>query len=70
MEVPLLASSSKDNTRVKLEKGREGFLWLLGLRIGKLYFYLHTSGTGEHLVCQAISAYGSTSNPNMGDYKG
>ena len=27
-------------------------------------------GIREHLVCQVILAYGSTSNPNMGDYKG
>jgi hypothetical protein len=26
----------------------------LGLRIDKLYFYLLTSGTSEHLVCQAF----------------
>ena len=40
------------------------------LRIDKLYFYLLTSGTGEHLVCQALPAYGSTLDPNVGDYKG
>ena len=54
----------------RVGKGRDGFLWLLGLRIGKLYFYLLTSSTGDHLVCQAMSAYSSTSNPNVGDYKG
>jgi hypothetical protein len=38
--------------------------------IDKLYFYLLTSGTGAHLVCQAIPACSSTPNPNVGDYKG
>jgi hypothetical protein len=38
MEVFPLASSSKDNTRSKVGKGRNEFLWLLGPRIGKLYF--------------------------------
>ena len=33
------------------------------------YFHLLTSGTGLHLVCQAIPAYSSTPNPNVGDYK-
>jgi len=66
----LLASLSKDNIRGKVGNGRDGFLWLLGLRIGKLYFYLLTSGTRVHLVCQAMLAYSSTPNPNMGDYKG
>ena len=42
----------------------------MGLRIDKLYFYLLTSGTGEHLVFQSLPAYGSTSNPNLEDYKG
>ena len=70
MEVLLLASSSKDNTRGKVEKGRDGFLWLLGLRIDKLYFYLLTSSTGSHLVCQARLAYSSTSYPNVEDYEG
>jgi hypothetical protein len=41
-----------------------------GLSIDKLYFYLLTSGTGAHLVCQAISACSSTLYPNVGDYKG
>ena len=40
-----------------------------GLRIDKLYFYLFTSGTGSHLVCQVMSASSSTSYPNVGDYK-
>jgi hypothetical protein len=39
------------------------------LRIDKLYYYSLTSGTGVHLVCQAMPVYGSTSNPNVGDYK-
>ena len=69
MEVFLLANSSKDNTRVD-DKGRDGFLWLLGLWEDKLYFYLLTSGTGEHLVCQALPAYSSMPYPNMGDYEG
>jgi hypothetical protein len=38
--------------------------------IDKLYFYLLTSGTGVYLVCQVPPAYGSTSYPNVGDYKG
>ena len=42
----------------------------MGLRIDKLYFYLLTSGTGIHLVYQAIPVYSSTSYPNVGDYKG
>ena len=41
-----------------------------GLRIDKLYFYLLTSGTSVHQVYQAILAYDSMSNPNVGDYKG
>ena len=41
-----------------------------GLRIDKLYFYLLTLGTEAHLVYQAIPACSSTSNPNVGDYKG
>ena len=70
MEVFLLANSSKDNTRSKVGKGRDGFLWALGLRIGKLYFHLLTLGTESHLVCQAIPTYGSTPYPNVGDYEG
>ena len=69
MEVFLLANSSNDNTRVA-DRGRDGFLWFLDLREDKLYFYLLTSGTDEHLVCQALPAYGSMLNPNVGDYKG
>ena len=38
--------------------------------IDKLYFYLLTPGTGEHLVCQALPAYGSTPYLDVGDYKG
>jgi hypothetical protein len=60
---------SKDNTRVELIEGREGFLWLLGLRIAKLHLSLLTSDTGDHLVCQAMSAYSSTPYPNVRDYK-
>jgi hypothetical protein len=70
MEVLLLASSSKDNTRGKVENGTDGFLWLLGLRTGKLYFHLLTSGTRSHLVCQVMPAYSSTPYPNVEDYKG
>ena len=65
-----MANSSKDNTRVKVGKGRDGFLWPLGLRTDKLYIYLLTSGTRVHLVCQAIPTYGSTPYPNVGDYEG
>ena len=69
-EVFLLANSSKDNTRGKAGMGRDGFLWPLGLRTDKLYIYFLTSGTGAHLVCQVIMAYGSMPYPNMEDYKG
>ena len=70
MEVFLLANSSKDNTRCKIGKGRDGFLWPLGLRTDKLYIYFLTSGTRAHLVCQAIPAYGSTLYMNVEDYEG
>ena len=69
MEVFLLANSSKENTRGKVGKGRDEFLWPLGLRTDKLYIYLLTSGTEAHLVCQAISTCSSTPYPNMGDYE-
>ena len=69
IKVFLLANSSMDNTKSKVEKGRDGFLWPLGLRIDKLYFHLLTSGTGAHLVYQAISAYGSTPYLNVGIMK-
>ena len=39
-------------------------------RIAILYFYLLTSGTGDHLVYQAMLACSSMPYPNMGDYKG
>ena len=70
MEVLLLANSSKDNIRGKVGKGRDGFLWPLGLNTDKLYIYFLTSGTGAHLVCQAIPAYSSTPYPNVRDYEG
>ena len=70
MEVFLLANSSKVNTRVKLERVEMDSNGFLGLRTDKLYLYLLTSSTGIHLVYQAIPAYSSTSNLNMGDYKG
>jgi hypothetical protein len=38
--------------------------------IDKLYYYLLTSGTRDHLVCQVMPTCSSTSYPNMGDYKG
>ena len=69
-EVFLLANSSKDNTRSKVGKGRDGFLWPLGLNTDKLYIYFLTSGTGAHLVCQAIPACSCMPYPDMGDYKG
>ena len=69
MKVLLLANFPKDNTRGKVGKGRDGFLWPLGLRTDKLYIYLLTSGTRVHLVCQAPPACSSTPYPNMGDYK-
>jgi hypothetical protein len=37
--------------------------------IAKLHLYLLTSGTGDHLVYQAMPAYSSTPYTNMGDYK-
>jgi len=39
-------------------------------RIAILYFYLLTSGTGDHLVFQAMPACSSTLYPNVEDYKG
>ena len=65
----LLASSSKDNTRVEWYRLR----WIpmvLQSRIEDLYFYLLTSGIGSHLVCQARPAYSSMSYSNLGDYEG
>jgi hypothetical protein len=49
--------------------GRDGFLWLLGLRIDKLYSNLLASGTDLRVVCQAYPTCSSTPYPNMGDYK-
>jgi hypothetical protein len=63
----LLANLSKDNTRVELEKGRDGFLWLLGLRIAKPYFHLFTSGTGLYLVYQVPLANRYTPSPYVGE---
>jgi hypothetical protein len=40
-----------------------------GLWIGKLYFYLLTSGTGDHMVYQAMPAYSSMLNPNVEETK-
>jgi hypothetical protein len=70
MEVLLPASLTKDNTRGNVGKGRDGFLWLLGLRTGKLCFHLFTSGIGLQLVYQSMPAYSSTPYPNVGDYEG
>jgi hypothetical protein len=42
----------------------------LGLRTDILLFYLLTSGTGSHLVCQTRLAYSSTSYPNVRGYEG
>jgi hypothetical protein len=42
----------------------------LGLRIGKPYFHLFTSGTGLYLVYQIPPVYGSTLNYHVGEYKG
>jgi hypothetical protein len=53
-----------------LVEGRDGFLWLYGLRINKLYFYLLTLGTGKYLVCLALLAFSSTAYSNMEDYEG
>jgi hypothetical protein len=38
--------------------------------IDKLYLYLLTLGTSVYLVYQVSPAYGSTSYPNVRDYKG
>lgn len=54
----------------RVGKGREGFLRLQGPWIDKLYYYLLTSDIGVHLVYQALPAYSSTLNPNVGVYKG
>jgi hypothetical protein len=54
----------------RVGKGRDGFLWLLGIRIGKPYFHLLTSGTGLYLVCQVPPTYSSTSCPHLGECKG
>jgi hypothetical protein len=70
MEVLLLANSSKDNTRVELERVDMDSYGSWVFWIDKLYFYLLTSGTGLYLVCQAPPACSSTLYPNMGDYKG
>jgi hypothetical protein len=43
---------------------------IIGLWIDKLYFYLLTSATREHLVCQSLLACSSTPYLNMGDYEG
>jgi hypothetical protein len=69
MEVLLLANSSKDNTRVELERVEMDFYGFWVLWIDKLLFYLLTSGNGEHLVYQALPTYSSTSYPDVGDYK-
>jgi hypothetical protein len=42
----------------------------LGLRIGKPYFHLLTSGTGLYLVYQVPPAYNSTPCPHVGECKG
>ena len=65
-EVFLLDNSSKDNTRVKLERVEMDSYGFWVLWKDKLYFHLLTSGTGLQLVCQSMLAYGSTSNPNVG----
>jgi len=64
----LLASSSKDNTRVELIEVEMDSK--VRLRIDKLYFYLLASGTDEYWVCQELPACSSTSNPDVCDYKG
>ena len=70
MEVSLLASSSKDNTRVKLERVEmDSYGFWVYEKINSTS-YLLTLITGLHLVYQVILAYGSTSNPDVGDYKG
>jgi hypothetical protein len=68
--VLLLANSSKDNTRVELERVEMDSYGSWVFWIDKLYFYLLTSGTRLQLVCQSMSVYGSTPYLDMGDYKG
>ena len=41
-----------------------------GLWLDKLYLYLLTLGTGDHLVCQEMLACSSTPKPNVEDYEG
>jgi len=65
----LLASSSKDNTRImlaRIEMDSYGFRVYVK---HKLLLYLLTSSNGSHLVCQVMPAYSSMSNPNVGNYK-
>ena len=70
MEVSLLASSSKDNTRVKLERVEtDSYGFWVYEKINSTS-YLLTSGTGEHLVYQALPTCSSTLYPDVGDYKG
>jgi hypothetical protein len=69
MEILLLANSSKDNTRVELERVEMDSYGSWVFWIDKLYFYLLTSGTRLQLVCQSMPVYGSTLYPDVGDYK-
>ena len=70
MEVLLLASLSKDNTRVKLERVEMDSYGFWVLWKDKLYFHLFTSSTGLQLVYQSMPVYSSTPYPNVGDYEG
>jgi hypothetical protein len=63
MEVFLRDNSSKDNTRVELERVEMDFFGSWVFSIDKLYFYLLISSTGVYLVCQVPPAYGSMSYP-------
>jgi hypothetical protein len=66
MKVLLLANSSKDNTRVGLERVEMDSYGSWVFWIDKLYFYLLNLGTGLYLVCQAPPACSSTPYPDVG----
>jgi hypothetical protein len=68
-EVLFLANLSKDSTRVNLERVEMDSYGFWVLWIDKLLFSLLTSGTGEHLVCQVLSACSSMPCLDVGDYK-
>ena len=70
MEVLYLANPSKDNRWVELERVEmDSYGFWVYEKINSTS-YLLTSGTGEHLVYQALPACSSTLYPDVGDYKG